>query len=112
MSLDIYIGLPVDTGSSEKQWFEAGSFNITHNVSRMWDKAGVYECLYNWHGRKAEELIEPLSNAIQDMLIKPREYETLNPKNGWGDFIGAKEFLRKVVDCCSEHPKCIIHISK
>lgn len=110
MGLSITIGIDVDTGSSEEQYYTVGSFNITHNVSPMWRKAGVYECLYKWHERKASEFIEPLSKGLADMLTNPDEYRKLNPSNGWGHYEGAKNFLKGVLDCCAEHTKCNIWI--
>ena len=50
--------------------------------------------------------------GIIDMQNKPDEYKLLNPKNGWGDYDGALEFLVDFLVACDQHPKSIVGVSK
>lgn len=104
MSLDFYLE---ETRPTEIFWR-----NITHNLSPMWRKAGVYEALYNSEGKKAGELYVTLEKGLHHMTYHAEEYRALNPSNGWGNYEGALAFLKDVMDACNENPGAIVRISK
>ena len=47
MSLDIWLEIEVDAGGKEPHKVELFSSNITHNLSKMAEEAGIYTAL--WH---------------------------------------------------------------
>lgn len=102
MSLDIYLRAVRMT--------TLYSSNYTSNVIPMWHKAGVYEALYKSEGQKAESVIPVLHAGIKDMEEKPDEYILLNPKNGWGDYHSALEFLKEFTRACEENPDAEIGV--
>ena len=90
------------------------STNYTSNCSRMWDEAGcpLHEWAYDKaNGRTAETLIEPLRLAIKTMEDDPERFRAMNPENGWGDYEGALEWLRKILAACRTYPKASVYVS-
>src|ERR1700690_72680 len=65
------------------------SANITHNLNKMAEAAGIYQHL--WHPdeigiEKAAQLIEPLKEGLQLLESKPEHFQQFNPQNGWGSY--------------------------
>ena len=112
MSLDIWLEVAVDAGGEEPVWVELYSGNYTHNVVPMWEKAGVYDALYNSGGKLAGEIVDALERGIHHMESHPDEYKALNPENGWGSYEGALAFLREVADACKKYPRATIGVWK
>ena len=112
MSLDIWLQMDVDTGGSEPYRLCLGDLNITHNVTPMWTKAGVYNALYNSDGDLAEDYIETLERGLNHMEANESEYIPLNPPNKWGDYKGAIRFLEAWLQLCKKHPKMTICVWK
>ncbi|WP_407563347.1 hypothetical protein [Streptomyces sp. 184] len=107
MSYDVY--LVIDTGGPEPAAVvDVG--NYTSNVSGMWEDALGYP-LKNLHGWQAEDARTDLQQAVHDMETHPEAYRAMNPPNGWGDYEGALDYLRRLGDACRAHPKTTIHIS-
>ena len=104
MSLDI--NLKCDHCGSSRE-----PLNITHNVSRMWRLAGVWDALYGSDGRRAAAYLDTLRAGLAHREAHPEEYEAMNPPNGWGSYEGAKRFLGQWIAECAAHPDCIIEVS-
>lgn len=84
--------------------FEA---NVTHNLNRMADAAGIYSCL--WHPgeeriERAGDLVPKLSQAISLLEASPEKFRAHNPSNGWGSYEGFLSFLRDLRAACVEWP--------
>src|SRR3954468_564392 len=65
--------------------------NITHNLGKMADIAGVYDCM--WRPEEsgltyAKQLIEPLKAGLDRLRADPDTFKAHNPPNGWGDYDG------------------------
>lgn len=114
MSLDIWLYVQVDTGVSlveiDISDRDGYDFNITHNVSKMWKKAGVFDALYESSGEQAGKYIDALERGLDDMRKNPEAYKELNPPNGWGDYSGALKFLEAWTSHCKRHPKAKIYV--
>jgi hypothetical protein len=104
MSLDIYLNC--ESGESHSV-FEA---NITHNVSRMWDMAGVYDALYKSRGKLASQIIDDLAVGIRRMEEDMPTYRNLNPENGWGSADGALAWLKNLITACKKYPNSRIEV--
>lgn len=86
--------------------------NYTHNVTPMWHLAGCYEALYESHGKQAREVLPAIHDALHRMRGNPAAYIKLNPKNGWGSYDTAVEWLAKLyVEFC-KHPDATIGVSR
>jgi len=108
MSWDV--SLEINTGST---YIEIGeSRGMTYNVSSMYNKA--FELEGGFRGLNemfADEAVDYLEHAINEMKSNKEEYEKLNPKNGWGNYEGALELLEWLHFQCTEHSLARIRIS-
>jgi len=109
MSIDFSI---IETRPSEFVLNNVFSSNTTHNVSPMWSLAGIYDEIYNSEGKIAGEIITKLKTGLSKMRSNRKDFEKLNPANGWGSYESAISFLEEVIKVCEENPKGIIEISK
>jgi hypothetical protein len=101
--------LMIDTGGPESATVaEIG--NYTSNVSNMWAMA-LDMPLADLHEKNAGEAIPILESAIADMNAHPGNYRAMNPPNGWGNFEGARDYLKKLLHACKENPKAFIYVS-
>ncbi len=113
MSYDIWVGHSDEPG------------NITYNVDAMFalalgePEAGVRNgadvvfhlkspALKRFVDRPASEAIEPLRAAVARMEADPEAYRALNPPNGWGDYEGALDYLRRFLEACEEKPERLV----
>lgn len=111
MSLDVSLSISVDTGGDAPYEAELFTANYTHNVTPMWNAAGVFDVLYGrgeWDNDKlvlAGALIRILEEGSIQMLNYPGRFRAMNPPNGWGDYDGALSFLERLLAACRAHPK-------
>lgn len=91
------------------------SANITHNLNKMADAAGIYRHLWRPEElgiTKAKELIEPLHNGLEKLKEDPARFDQLNPSNGWGTYAGLVSFVENYLAACIKHPEAIIRVSR
>lgn len=123
MSLDLYLVAKWKSGyvdpygfnmdGEEDVYFELDSLlNCTHNLTPMWEKAGIYDSLYNSDNCVAKDIVYSLEAGLKAMEDSPEEYKKLNPSNGWGSYEGAIRFLKNVLHECKKRPLAIIRVSK
>lgn len=119
MSLDVYLRYPVnnlfadDPEAPEPEEVFWG--NITHNLNKMAEAAGLYE--YLWRPEeigvaKAEQLIGPLTTGLALLRQSPDKFKPLNPANGWGSYETLVRFVQKYLTACEEHPDADISVSR
>jgi hypothetical protein len=111
MSYDIWVEIPCKNENNEDSWESISSHNYTFNVSTMFYKAfeksgGNWKSFHDYESinKTCKEAIPELVNAITEMENNKEEYERLNPENGWGDYEGALEFLKKILKDCKKFP--------
>jgi hypothetical protein len=107
MSLDVYLTKTVPS--------TVFSCNITHNLNKMAEEAGIYKHL--WYPEsigmtKALDLIRPLTKAIELMEENPVRFRKLNPSNGWGTYEDLLNFVKQYLAACVEHPDADIGVSR
>jgi hypothetical protein len=89
--------------------------NITHNLNKMADAAGIYEHLWRPEEigiTKAGELIPPLTEGLDKLKSNPDHYKTFNPSNGWGDYDGFVNWVERYLKACKENPDGTINVSR
>lgn len=91
------------------------SANITHNLARMADEAELHKPM--WRPREvgietAAQLIEPLKAGLALLESDPERFKQFNPKNGWGDYEGLVEFVRKYLEACEQYPAATVWASR
>jgi len=102
----------IETGDSEQEVFTA---NITHNLNRMANEAGIYEHL--WQPKEigirfASELVAPLSKGLQRLKDTPGGFRKFNPANGWGTYEGLVSFVDRYLKACVQYPEAEISVSR
>jgi len=111
MSLDFTLVDPTATYDSEDLFWK----NITHNLGKMAQKAGIYEMLWRPEElgvTKAKEIIESLEIGLNDMIKRPEYYKQFDSPNGWGTYSHFVPFVSDVLNACKEYPEAIIEISR
>lgn len=80
--------------------------NYTYNVGKMFYAAMAEKTdkgINVIKGLPAPEAAEYLNLALSRMEEDPPKYEAMNPPNGWGDYHGALNVLRTLLDWCSKY---------
>jgi len=113
MSLNIYLSVePCPTCGLRGEGFDG---NITHNLAKMADEAGIYGIV--WRPEEngmdtAGQLIEPLRAAIEAMTNDPKRFKAHNPMNGWGNYTGFLKWLEDYLQACEKYPMATIEVSR
>lgn len=89
--------------------------NITHNLGRMADAAGLYECL--WRPDElgittASQLIEPLRTGLKNLVDNAESLKQFNPTNKWGDYDGLVEFVTEYLAACEQAPDATVSVDR
>lgn len=99
----------------EYETTEGYSANITHNLGRMAEEAGIYKHLWRPEEigiTKARQLIEPLSIGVALMKREPERFIALNPANGWGSYDGFVPWIERYIAACCEFPEAEVSVSR
>lgn len=89
--------------------------NYTWNIYPMVKAAasivGV-ECFSNeWDGLDCLSAAARLERIITELEKYPEKYKSLNPTNGWGNYEGCVEFLKKILCACMDHPLAQLRVA-
>ena len=138
MSLDVEIyrnyHVTYDEGKTlEPQRESLYNANITHNLGKMAEAAGLYEALWRPYQLKpgydipeddyeaenafeeanpvrAHEIIPIIEKGLEDMKARPKHYEKFNSPNGWGMYDNFVPFVEKYLDALKEFPEADIDV--
>lgn len=83
--------------------------NYTYNVSPMF-AAVIGTGLNELDGITAREMVAKCSAILEAFAADPGKFRAMNPENGWGDFEGAREFIRKIQDACADAPDATVRV--
>ncbi|MDR3080970.1 MAG: hypothetical protein LBV60_08580 [Streptomyces sp.] len=110
MSYDISLRMTVDVGDPEPVEFcPADIGNYTSNCHPMWTDA-LGHSLSDLKNANAGDSLPALQKAVAAMEADPARYRAMNPKNGWGNYEGALDYLRELRNACAAFPDATIHI--
>ena len=101
------------TTSSLNETGEVYSANITHNLGKMADHAGLYKPCWRPEEHDitdARQLIEPLRAGLAVLREKPEFFKTFNPDNGWGTYEGLCEFVNEYLQACERYPQAKVSV--
>ena len=109
MSLDVYLTAVKPT--------TVYSANITHNLNKMADAAGIYKALWRPEemeppATKARDLIPHLQRGLADLVARPDYFAQFNPPNGWGTYAGLVKFVRDYLNACGNEPDAEVRVSR
>jgi hypothetical protein len=122
VSLNIYLVQPKTScvcggicHSHTGEFDELFDANITHNLNKMAEAAGIYDIIWRPdenNVRSAGEIIERLDAGIADMKARPEHFKQFNPENGWGSYDAFMPWLDKLLAACKEYPNAEIKVSR
>ncbi len=91
------------------------SANITHNLNKMADAAGIYKHLWRPEEvgvKTAAELIDPLTVGLDRLKADRPRYEQFNASNGWGLYEHFVSFVEQYLDACKQYPNALVSVSR
>lgn len=99
--------MSLDVSLIETKPVEVYTANITHNLTKMAEVAGLYNCI--WHPEKvairyAAELIVPLHEGLTFLKSDPDTFRKYNPENGWGSYEFLVGFVERYLAACIANP--------
>lgn len=114
MSLDFTLYYDVNgvDEAGEQLRYELFSANITHNLAKMADAAGIYKVLWQPEEVRAaiaRDILPRLTDGLRLLQANPARFRRLNALNGWGKYENLVEFVRKVLTACERWPDAKIH---
>jgi len=89
--------------------------NITHNLNRMAEAAGIYYHLWRPEEigiTKAAQLIDPLKCGIACMEADPEQFRKLEPDNKWGTYEDFLPWIKRYLEACETNPDAEISVSR
>ena len=107
MSLDVWL--------EEIKPCEVFQANITHNLGRMAEEAGIYKHL--WRPEElgittAQELIAPLQDGLNKLLLEPERFKQFDPPNKWGSYEALIKFVSDYLAACEASPNATVKVSR
>lgn len=125
MSLDVYLHGPskltpctcMECGNVHETVREEDIFssNITHNLNKMAEAAGIYKHLWRPEEigiTRAHELIKPLEEGLRKLEVTPAFFTQFNAANGWGLYEHFVPFVREYLEACRNNPDSFIRTSR
>lgn len=107
MSLDFYL-----KDADGAYLFDA---NITHNLNKMADEAGIYQVLWRPEEIEVEfaaQVVPILREGLCKLVSDPAYYKQFNAANGWGLYEHFVPFCIKVLEACQANPDAIVEVSR
>ncbi len=125
MSLDVYLNgkekevvcVCYECGDEHKRLEKVCYYNanITHNLNKMADEAGIYQHLWRPEEigiTKAGQLIEPLEKGLALMKSDPERFKKFNAPNGWGLYEHFIPWIENYLSACKEYPEADVGVSR
>lgn len=107
MSLDVML--------TNADGVEVYSANITHNLNKMANAAGIYECLWRPEEHDIEfasQIIDPLSVGLARLVTNKAEFEAYNAPNGWGLWEHFVTFCANYLQACRDNPNARVSVCR
>jgi hypothetical protein len=107
--------MSLDFSLSDEKGDQLFSLNITHNLGKMADAAGIYKVL--WRPEEngithAHQCIEPLKAGLIELVCYPTKYGQYNSPNGWGLYEHFVPFVADVLRACVEFPNATVDANR
>jgi len=106
MSLDVYLIIGRET------LYES---NITHNLGKMANEAGIYEACWQPEeigATKAKDIIRKLTLGLDLMKRDPERFKKFDSLNGWGTYEHFVSWVESYLRACEENPDATIEVSR
>jgi hypothetical protein len=103
--------MEIDTGGPHPAVL-ADNLNYTYNVSPMFYDALPFEDgIRSIAGMTGRDALPGLREGLAAMQDHPAKYQAMNPENGWGDYGGAVEILKTLIEWAVAHPNAVFAVS-
>ena len=140
MSLDVTLyrnyHISYDNGKTlEPKVEEVYNDNITNNLGKMANEAGLYEALWRPYQLKegynipegdyqaeykfeeanpvqAHEIIPIIEKGLEDMKARPKHYETFNSSNGWGMYHNFVPWIEEYLKALKKYPEAFVECDR
>jgi hypothetical protein len=102
----------IECPSDETEVFSA---NITHNLGKMADAAGIYQALWRPEElgiTKAGQLVPLLRAGLERLRADPAKFEKFNAPNGWGLYEHFVPWVTKYLQACEDYPDADVSVSR
>lgn len=89
--------------------------NITHNLNKMAEAAGIYQAMWRPDEigvTKAGQLIPLLHDGLARLHADPKKFKVHNPENGWGDYEVLCRFVANYLSACEENPEADVSVCR
>ena len=89
--------------------------NITHNLGKMADAAGIYYACWRpeeINCKLARDIIPILEKGYEDMKSRPDYFKQFDSPNGWGLYIHFLPWVEKYLEACKTYPDAEISVSR
>jgi len=89
--------------------------NITHNLSTMANKAGIYKALWRpeeIYAKYAKDIISIVEKGLDDLKRRPEYFKQFSSPNGWGMYKNFVPFVAEYLEACKEYPAAEIYINR
>ena len=99
--------------AQERVTNEVYSANITHNLNRMAEAAGIYQAC--WRPEEigvttAKQLVPLLTEGLAKLKADPKHYEQFNSPNGWGLYEHFVPWVEAYLRACEEYPEATVRV--
>ena len=112
---EIYDALGIEDRELEFKENSVFDYNITHNLGKMAEAAGIYKhlwCPEELGFTLAGELIRDLKEGLVALESNPERFDEFAPSNGWGSYDGLVDFVKSYIIACEVFPEAKIHVSR
>lgn len=107
MSLDVCL--------EKRQMTEVYCSNITHNLGKMAEEAGIYEACWRPEEigiTRAKQLIPILQKGLDDLKSRPEHYKQYDAPNGWGTYEHFVPWVEEYLNACMENPTARVRVGR
>lgn len=140
MSLDIRLATKKHVSYDNLKTFEVEydtvfDCNITHNLNKMADAAGIYEALWRPHRLKegydipendhkaeweyeesnevmAKDIIPIVEKGLIELKERPNFFKQFDSPNGWGLYVNFVPFVEKYLKALKDNPEAIVRCDR
>jgi hypothetical protein len=94
---------------------EVFSTNITHNLNKMADAAGIYQACWRPEEigvTKAGQLVPLLREGLRRLQADPTHFRKFNAENGWGTYEHFVPWVRQYLSACEDNPDADVSVSR
>jgi hypothetical protein len=98
-----------------KHGWDVYEANITHNLNKMAEAAGIYAALWRPDENGfvyAKDIIPALQYGLAKLIANPDEFKKHDSPNGWGTYEQFVPWVQNYLMACEKNPNTTIRVSR